>query len=237
MPTLQTNQPLPVCALAPPVAGPGSLQLMRTEGTLAYRAQDVLLPHRQHNYVLVFARRGNSRHWVDMIPYVVQDNTFYFTVPGQLLVKEDPQPAWNTSLVFTSEFLALQNSSLAQLPLLQNPQHGHELRLAAADAAFVEDILARLEAEYCRPAGEWQQRMLVAYLEVLLIHLSRLYTQQFATTGAPDKLLLQRYRAQIEAGFRERHEVSAYAAQLHITARHLSEVVKAQSGKPAIAHI
>jgi AraC family transcriptional activator of pobA len=80
--------------------------------------------------------------------------------------------------------------------------------------------------------------MLAAHLEVLLIYLSRLYLQQFpADEEAGDKRLLQQYRVKIEECFRERHDVGAYAALLHVTAGHLGEVVKAQSGKPAIAHI
>lgn len=213
-------------------------QLVRTEGALAYRS-DVLIPHRKDYYLLVFVRRGGARHWVDMTPYVLKDNTFYFSLPGQLQVKEAPQPAWNTSLAFTAEFLALQqNAALAKLPLLHNPQHGHELQLSEADVAFVEDLLAKLEAEYRGPASEWQQRMLSAYLTLPLTYLSRLYTEQFAGDEAsPDQLLLHRYRLKIEESFRERHEVGAYASLLNISPGRLSEIVKAQSGKPAIAHI
>lgn len=238
MTTLHLEQQVPVYSLAPPEAtGSRSFQLVRTEGTLAYQS-DMLLPHRKEYYVLVFVRRGGCRHWVDMTPYVLKDNTFHFTVPGQVMVKEEPQPMWGTSLAFTREFLALrQQASLAKLPLLRNPQNGHELLLADADVAFVEDTLGKLQAEYTSP-GEWQQPMLTAHLAVLLTYLSRLYTRQFpGDEPSADKLLVQNYRARIEEYFRERHEVGAYAALLHISAGHLSEVVKAQSGKPAIAHI
>lgn len=237
MTVLPLEQPVPVYSLAQPATGSRLFQLARVEGTPAYAA-DVLLPHRKDYYQLVFVRRGGSRHWVDMRPYVLQDNTFYFTVPGQLMVKEEPQPLWGTTLAFSGEFLALQqHTALAKLPLLQNLHNAHELRLTAADAAFVEDILDKLAAEYHRPPGQWQHRMLAAYLEVLLIHLSRLYTQQFAAAAVADQLLLKNYRAKIEESFREQHEVGAYAALLHISAGYLSEVVKAQSGKPAITHI
>ncbi|UOQ52917.1 AraC family transcriptional regulator [Hymenobacter cellulosivorans] len=238
MTTLPLEQPVPVYSFAPqPVAsGSQSFQLIRSAGALAYRS-DMLRPHRKDYYVLVFVQRGGCRHWVDMTPYLLKNNAFYFTVPGQVMVKEEPRPMWGTSLVFTREFLALQPASLAQLPLLLNPQQGHELLLTAADVAFVEDTLAKLEAEYNTP-GEWQHPMLTAHLTVLLTYLSRLYTQQFPG-GEPtaDRLLLQQYRARIEENFRELHEVGAYARLLHISAGHLSEVIKAQSGKPASAHI
>jgi AraC family transcriptional activator of pobA len=238
MPTLLLDQPIPVYPLTPPDA-PGNrhFQLMRAEGGQPAFRQNMLQPHRKDYYHLVFVQRGGSRHWVDMTPYVLKENALYFSAPGQLQLKEKLAPLWGVSVAFTREFLAQQPAALAQLPLLLNPQNGHELLLTPADVAFVEDTLARLEAESHRP-GEWQQPMLTAHLTVLLTYLSRLYTEQFpGHEPSADQLLLRKYRARIEAHFRERHEVGAYAALLHISAGHLSEVVKAQSGKPAIAHI
>jgi len=75
-------------------------------------------------------------------------------------------------------------------------------------------------------------------MQVLLIYLSRLYTEQFKTTdGLPDRQLLIKYLAKINDEFKETHEVAAYADMLNISAGHLSEVVKEQSGRSAIAHI
>ncbi|GAB3306727.1 AraC family transcriptional regulator [Hymenobacter tenuis] len=206
-------------------------------GGLSYEA-DVLLPHRKAYYLLVFVRHAPGRHWVDAVPYVRKSNALYFTDPSQVLVKEEPVPAWVTRLTFTPEFLALpHNAVLRELPLVQNPYNGHELVLTEADQEFVDDLLTKLEAEYQRPS-EWQLRMLSAYLTVLLTHLSRRYTEQFAgEERAADRHVLKTYLASIEEHFREVHEVGAYAALLHLSAGHLSEVVKAQSGKPAIKHV
>ena len=238
MNTLTTDQPIPVYPFErDETTGSNLFTIARSEGGLIYES-NVLIPHRKAYYLLVFVKRNcGGRHWVDMKPYVHKNNTFYFTVPGQILVKEEATPSWSTHLTFTGEFLALQQNSLRTLPLILNPQNGHELVLAAADVAFVEETLDKLYAEYNRP-GEWQQRMLTAHLTVLLTYLSRLYTEQF--TGdepSADKLLLTNFQARVEACFRERHEVSEYAAMLHLSAGYLSEVVKRHSGKPAIKHI
>ena len=173
-----------------------------------------------------------------MAPYTIRDNSVYFTGPNQIIVKEGFNQLWSTGIAFTKEFLSFQeNASLSKLPLLQNPQNGHELRLTEADMNVVEDMLAKINGEYRHP-GEWQQRMLTAYLTVLLTYLSRLYTEQY--TGNPfstDKLLLKKYQAQIDEHFRDLHQVGEYASLLNVSAGYLSEVVKAQSGKPAITHI
>jgi AraC-like DNA-binding protein len=173
-----------------------------------------------------------------MTPFILRDNAVYFAGPNQIIVKEEFKQLWSTGIAFTSEFLSLQeNALLEKLPLIQNPQAGFELLLAEADINFVEDMMNKINNEYQQP-GEWPQRMLVAYLTVLLTYLSRLYTEQFRNE-APlvDKLLLKNFQSKINECFRELHEVSDYASLLNISAGHLSEVIKMQSGRPAIKHI
>ncbi|WP_420146686.1 helix-turn-helix domain-containing protein [Spirosoma sp.] len=238
MNTISIDQPVPIYTLAQDPVLEGELfSMLQVEEHLAHRSE-LLLPHRKDYYLLAFVRRGSSRHWVDMTPYVTKDNSFYVFAPNQLIVKEEPKPLWGTALAFTTEFLALQeNAALAKLPLIHNPQNAHELLLTNADATFVDDLLTKIYAEYCRP-GEWQQRMVTAYLTVLLTYLSRLYTDQFeSNTLSVDKLMLKKYQLTIDEHFRELHQVSEYASLLHVSAGYLSEVVKSQSGRPAIVHI
>jgi AraC-like DNA-binding protein len=236
--TLRSKQSIPVYSSELNQEASNKLiNIVRSDGALVYE-EELLIPHRKAHYLLVFVKHNPGRHWVDMRSYERKDNALYFTAPHQILVKEAATPFWGTFLTFTDEFLALeQNASLRELPLIQNPQHGHELLLTTTDAAFVEDMLLKLQVEYQRP-GEWQHRMLTAYLTVLLTYLSRLYNEQFIGAElSAEKLLLKTYQAKIEECFRELHEVGQYASLLHISAGHLSEVVKAQSGQPAIKHI
>ena len=238
MQMVSENQHVPVYNLEPDeVAGNRNFRVYNYDGSLPSQS-DLLVPHRKDHYLIVFIRRARSRQWIDMAPYAIKDNTIYFTGPNQIIVKEGFEQLWSTGIAFTKEFLSFQeNASLSKLPLIQNPQNGHELSLTEADILFVEDILAKINVEYQRPS-EWQQRMLAAYLTVLLTYLSRLYTEQFTHNDtSADKLLLKDFQARINECFRELHEVGDYASLLHISAGHLSEVVKIQSGKPAIKHI
>lgn len=232
------NYQPPLYHLEPdPAGGDKNFRLYNFEGALPNHA-DLLIPHRKDHYLLVFMRNAGSRQWIDTVPYQLKDNTIYFTSPGDVIVKEGFNELWSTGIAFTAEFLSFQeNAALSNLPLILNPQNGHELLLNDADVTFVEDMLAKIKIEY-HGSGEWQQRMLTAYLTVLITYLSRLYTEQYNyTQPSPDKLLLKRFHAKIDENFREMREVAEYAAALNISAGHLSEVVKIQSGKPAIKHI
>jgi AraC family transcriptional activator of pobA len=234
---LNHNQQLPVYHLEPDATGNQHFRVYNFDGDLPGQS-DLLIPHRKDHYLVVFIRRADSRQWIDMAPYIIKDNTIYFSGPNQVIVKEGFSQLWSTGIAFTKEFLSFQeNASLTNLPLILNPHNGHELELTEADISFVEDMLSKINTEYQHP-GEWQQRMLTAHLTILLTYLSRLYTEQFkATNISADKLLLQNFQSKVDEGYRELREVGDYASLLNISAGHLSEVVKTQSGKPAIKHI
>lgn len=235
---LNDRPQVPVYSLEPDGAmASQQFKVYQYNGNLPNQAE-LLIPHRKDHYLVVFVRRAGTRQWIDMTPYLLKDNTIYFTGPDQLIVKEEFKQLWSTGIAFTKEFLSFQeNAALSRLPIIQNPYRGFELLLTEADIAFVEDMLAKIDGEYRRPS-EWQQRMLTAYLTVLLTYLSRLYTEQFeGNPFSTDKLLLTSYRDKIDEHFRELHQVSEYASLLNVSAGYLSEVVKAQSGKSAITHI
>ncbi|MBT1690091.1 helix-turn-helix domain-containing protein [Dawidia soli] len=237
MQVVHVNPAIPVLPLEPDATGNKQFRVYNYEGDFPNPAE-FLIPHRKDHYLLVFVKRGTGRHWVDMTPYVFTKNALYFLRPGQIIVKEESKRVWSTGIAFTAEFLSLQNASLNTLPLIQNYYNRHELQLTPADARVVEETLQKIRTEYLLP-GEWQQRMLAAHLTVLLTYLSRLYAEQFKEddTVTTDKQLLADFQAKINDHFRQLHEVSDYASILNISAGHLSDVVKGQSGKPAIKHI
>lgn len=237
MQVLSADQQLPIYSLDPDGSGNRNFRVYHFEGILPLQS-DLLLPHRKDHHLFVFMRRGGTRQWIDMVPYDLKDNTAYLLGPGQIIVKEGTDELWATGIAFTREFLSMQeNASLSQLPIIQNSQHPHELPLSEADVVFVEDVLTKIIAEY-QIYSEWQQRMLTAYLTLLFTYLSRIYLAQLKNTvSSPDKQLIKTFQSKINEHFRELHEVSDYASLLNISSGHLSEMVRTQSGKPAIKHI
>ena len=237
MQVLNATQKVPVYSLEPDKAGDKHFKVYHYEGGFPNHA-DLLIPHRKSHYLLVFIRSADNRQWIDMTPYELKKNTVYFTGPDNMIVKDGFKELWSTGIAFTPEFLASQeNTSLDKLPIIQNPYNGHEILLTAPDILFVEDILYKIRMED-QQSGEWQQRMLAAYLTVLLTYLSRLYTEQFnGRDTSAERQLLKQFQAKINEYFQQFHEVADYASMLHISPGHLSEVIKSQSGKPAIKHI
>ena len=75
-------------------------------------------------------------------------------------------------------------------------------------------------------------------MQALLIYLSRIYERQYEDSiPAPNVQLLTRFQGCIEAGYKELHDVGAYAKLLNMSASHLNNLVREQSGRSAMEHI
>lgn len=208
------------------------------ENTYDYHPEIFLNPHRKDYYMVVFVEHGDSKHWIDMVPYTLQPNTMYFTTPPQVQLKEEAKPSTGKMICFTEEFLAVdENKLLRDLPIIQNPNNEHKIELTNEDIVFIKDVTDKMFNEF-KQRNDWKNGMLLAYLRVLLIYLSRLYMEQFKNEYFPeDRALLKKFRDLIEDNYKGAHEVSAFAGMLYITPGYLNEVIKQQSGKTAIAHI
>jgi len=202
------------------------------------RKADFLVPHRKDYYMFVLVQHGSSRHWIDTTPYTLKANTFYISSPWQVQVKEQTEPLIGIVLSFSEEFLNMDESNtLQQLPVIKNPSNAHEFSLQPSDYLFIEDMLQKMWLEY-QAKNEWRYTMLLSYLRILSIYTSRLYTEQLSKeAGTKDRVLLQRFKQLINDRFTELHQVADYAELLNITAGHLNEVIKQQSGKTAMEHI
>ena len=217
--------------------GSKDFEIMRNSGLTQKQKDLFFVPHRKDFYLFAFAKSGSVRHWGDMVPFTGKPDTLYFSSPPQVFLKEEGTFE-ATAICFTQDFLDMEEGGLLnELPIIQNLNNGHELCLSAADVAFTDDITNKLLEEYKQGQG-WQNSMLLAYLRILLIYLSRLYKAQFpAEDKTPERALLHRYKTLIAGHFTQHHDVATYAAMLNLSAGHFSELIKKQSGKAAMEHI
>jgi len=218
--------------------GHAVFEIVEATGSFRRHKANFLVPHRKDYYFLAFVRKGDSRHWVDLVPYTLKPQTFYFSTPPQVHLKEQSNPLEGYLLSFTEEFLKVyDNAVLKELPLLLNRYNRHELSLSQADAVFIEDLMVKMLQEF-NSNNDWKNGILASYLHILLIYTSRLYVAQFHDDDKnPGRRLLREFNTLVHRDFSKHHQVADYAAQLHISPGHLSEVVKQQSGKSAVMHI
>ncbi len=67
-----------------PAPGDETAPLVKIEVTdeSTYRKNQIFFsPHRKNYYLLLYVKRGNGRHWIDMVPYQFEPHTLFFTNP------------------------------------------------------------------------------------------------------------------------------------------------------------
>jgi AraC family transcriptional activator of pobA len=198
---------------------------------------DYLSSHRKNFYLFVYVKSGSGRYWVDMTPYELDSEAFYFATPEQVHLKEDISLS-GVNISFTCDFLRQKgNEFLYDLPVVRNVQSRHVVHPSPAEKGEIEWLLEKIQAEYQRFA-ELQDEVLFSYIRLLLVLLSRIYSRQYGkTTEITTRESYRHFQDYIELYFKQYHEVGHYANLLHFSTSHLTLLIKEQSGKTPSAHI
>src|SRR4051812_32841656 len=97
--SISSNQQVPVYFIEPEgFTGNRHFKVYNFEGSLPEQSE-LLIPHRKNHYLIIFLRRaGGTRQWIDMTPYILQDNRIYFSSPHNIIVKEEFKELWSTGI-------------------------------------------------------------------------------------------------------------------------------------------
>jgi AraC family transcriptional regulator, transcriptional activator of pobA len=165
-------------------------------------------------------------------------NELYFSRPGEAVLLAGPAGIQGQVLRFTDEFVGLAGADreLLLFPLFQRATTG-PVRVPAAEAVELALLLDSMKRQ---AAGDPLLRddLLRSYLKTLLLHCTRFSQQQHGGAGplVPPGLF-GRFQQLLEAHFTRWKSVAEYAAQLSVTANHLSVSIKKETGRPASEHI
>lgn len=219
--------------------GNGLFEIREFYGDRARDSSHLFIPHRKDYYLFFLVKKGSNHHWIDFVNYEVQPGFIYFTLPHQVHLKEKNAPVEGILLAFTDEFL-LTDGQMAwkKLPILQNPDERHSLKLEEQDINFLNNLFIQMLAEYGQPQ-DWSKGMLQSYLKIFLVYLSRLYTSQYNKDPLPadDQSLVKRLKELVSEHYNSIHQVSGYAQLLNVTPGHLNDTVREQTGRTATALI
>ncbi|MEO1053344.1 MAG: helix-turn-helix domain-containing protein [Bacteroidota bacterium] len=113
------------------------------------------------------------------------------------------------------------------------------LRIETTDLSRVKEIFDQLYHEYYQPSGSFSEEIMQHHLLVLLYKCLNLFKeQQVKFENLPnDSQLFYRFQNLINNYYLSKRTVKEYAALLNITANHLSDRIKEETGKTALHFI
>ncbi len=198
-------------------------------------------------YQVALLESGGGKVSSDGEEFDLENFSLFFTQPGQIIQWQVPQD-WRGYYVSVAEpfyTMALdQFKTLTAFPFFQRFVPAFQLK--KSEAELLLKTFQAANAEYQRPAKH-SEVLLKSYLATILSLCIRHYDREVEEVTAKSaqmsledrfKRSLREYSQAVGAGLVTDHKsVSDFAAELAVSASHLSEAVKKATGQSPIDHI
>lgn len=198
------------------------------------------LPFRIGSYCISLCKQGSTELRTNLEHYRVQPNSLLVLAPEVVRTWQRQSADYAAVALFFTEAFFVQGSTTATLlrhaPFLQAGAP-HVVPLLAEEAATIGQLLEAVRQLLAGPSTH--KAAVVRHYAHILVHLvADCYERHLAThTAEPSPELVARFRQLVREHYRQRRLVHEYADLLCVTAKHLSETVKAATGRPASAWI
>ncbi|MCW5557283.1 MAG: helix-turn-helix domain-containing protein [Verrucomicrobiae bacterium] len=194
-----------------------------------------LEPH-YHEFFQILLLQGRAAVMHDFVEFEVEGVTLVFLSPGQIHTARPARGLRGTAVSFTQALFDQQSpppSPLLAFPFFYPTDVRPWLTIPAREAKGIVEVFAELQREF-DAAELGAVEILRAMLHILLVRAQRHYEKahppQVATRAAR---LLRQFHLAVEQRFRETQAVPKYARLLGVTANHLHDLVREQTGRSA----
>lgn len=195
------------------------------------------VPHRHDYYTVLLIGAAQGVHFIDYQAYVFAGQQIHFVSPGQVhqvVLKSKPK---GVVITFSKEFLmenSIPESFISNINLFR--QFGETPPIEIDQQTFEKFDFLIQEMEHCFPTTlHYRTRALGALLQLFLIYANN--SLAIDTTQLDEQnsgvCLFRNFKNLVEKNYQQWHKVSHYAPEVHVSAKHLSTVVKSLSGKTA----
>jgi len=191
----------------------------------------VMKPHGHDFYLLMFFTKGQGSHTIELETYPVHSGSVFFMSPSEV-------HEWNLSedsdgyvVFFNASFYRMEANPqhLSELPFYQS---GGKLRYAEVPENArkeLSDVFSLMMQAY-RHESTYRERILRAYLDVILFQLSALIAPQRKQL-AHAVSIIPALEHLIEKHYAEHQPVTFYAEQLHVSVSQLNTSTRQQLNK------
>ena len=215
---------------------------LRREGFVVTSLSDSVLndprrlrPH-YHDFFQMMLLRGDGAVMHDFRDDQVSGLTLFFLSPGQVHTLRPRRDFDGITISFTQGFFdhrAAPPSALFELPFFFTTEISPLLKIPRGDIFRIAEVFTEIQREF--NAAEMNAAEVVrAWLRILFARVLRLLGQSrpFAQPSR-QSVLARQFHLAVERGFRQERALTDYARELDVTANHLNDVVRAETGRSA----
>lgn len=132
--------------------------------------------HRQQYFEILWLKSGAGNHVIDTVSYPYSGSVLFMLSPGQLHQIHPVEKGEGHIIKFTASLFSDNrdlDEYLIKTGLFDNIQSEPLIKLNASIHTVLEDVLKKMEAEF-NTEEEDKEKIMLAYLKILLTHISRL---------------------------------------------------------------
>ena len=197
-------------------------------------------PHRHNYFTVVITKHAKGDHFIDFKKYPLASSQICFISPGQVHQIIEKEKSIGYALVFSNEFLAMNNipfDFIQDLHLFSDFEQNPPLELSNEELTKMT-LLAEEAYRIYNSQIHLKHEALGALLKLILIlcnNLCAIGTNSERPTSKQN--MLGQFKALVNTHYKTWHTAQEYAQELAISADHLNRIVKQQTGKTAKQHI
>ncbi|WP_336517875.1 helix-turn-helix transcriptional regulator [Pollutibacter soli] len=196
-------------------------------------------PHRHNYYTIIWVREGKGRHDIDFRSYEVTDNTLFFISPEQVHNLQMEPGHEGYVMLFTADFVeknGFQVDWLKESGFFFRCDDVAPLKIPGAEEAnTLRQIMHMIEKEY-QDRQKFFNEAIVSLLKLFVLECMRIreeYGLIFQERSHAKAQLVKQFKDLLDNKFAQWHKVAEYAAEMHITANYLNEVLSTETGMSA----
>lgn len=197
-----------------------------------------LRPH-YHDFFQVSLLLGDGALMHDFRESEAKGATLFFLSPGQVHTIVPKPEMTGTIVSFTREFLEAggEEGFLMNLPFFFTAEQAPWLRLPVERLVWVKGVFQDLQKEYDEDP-EGSAEVARCLLRMLFVKAARWHTVESPILGRGRlPLLVRRFRQEVEVHHHEWLTLEPYARELGVTANHLNDAVREETGQSAGEHL
>lgn len=192
---------------------------------------------RQNYFSLIWITEGCGKLKADFADYSFEAGALLSFSPYQPFMIYDSADVKGHAIHFHSDFFCIlkHHKEVSCNGLLFNNVYDPPITLInESTAAQLTTLIKQIKAEMQNPALA-QYELLVSYLKILLINVTRLKSEQLPAhkelkaDGEP--FVLQKLKDAIEEHYKTKHSASDYADMLHVSPKALGKIAKSYFNK------
>ncbi len=210
-------------------------KMYQVEAFDANRHFQVSYPHKHDFYEVLFLSKGSGYHIIDSNKYEIKPPCIFFLSPGQAHKLELSHDIDGYIFLFTAEFYLLNQANknkLLELPFFFSVEQDNPPLLLSnnSDEAFLKGLFIRGCHEVMEQKDD-NGELIRSILDLILQTANKLYPDDLVRmqTGK-GHLLVKALLQLIEENYQKNLSINEYAAMLHITPNHLTQMVKKVTG-------